>query len=98
MSINDKIIDNKYVIGYDETSPEGYERIYYFQAIYNSSNIKYNVEVPVKYDNYNGYKPEIARLLDFSTDAYADLLPLLVNLNYKQVGKDVYVSEFWAAR
>lgn len=94
VSINDKIIDNKYVIGYDETSPEGYERIYYFQAIYNSSNIKYTVDVPVKYDNYNGYKPEIARLLDFSTDAYADLLPLLVNLNYKQVGKDGYVSEF----
>lgn len=94
VSINDKIVDNKYVIGYDETSPEGYERDYYLQAIYNSSNIKYNVEVPVKYDNYNGYKPEIARLLDFSTDAYADLLPLLVNLNYKQVGKDVYVSEF----
>lgn len=94
VSINDKIVDNKYVIGYDETSPEGYERIYYFQAIYNSSNIKYTVNVPVKYDNYNGYKPEIARLLDFSTDAYADLLPLLVNLNYKQVGKDSYVSEF----
>lgn len=94
VSINDKIIDNKYVIGYDETSPEGYERIYYLQAIYTSSNITYNVEVPVKYDNYNGYKPEIARLLDFSTDAYADLLPLLVNLNYKQVGKDGYVSEF----
>ena len=95
VSINDKIIkDNKYIIGYDETSPEGYERIYYFQAIYNSSNIKYTVDVPVKYDNYNGYKPEIARLLDFSTDAYADLLPLLVNLNYKQVGKDGYVSEF----
>lgn len=94
VSINDKIVDNKYVIGYDETSPEGYERIYYLQAIYNSSNIKYTVNVPVKYDNYNGYKPEIARLLDFSTYAYADLLPLLVNLNYKQVGKDVYVSEF----
>lgn len=94
VSINDKIVDNKYVIGYDETSPEGYERIYYFQAIYNSSNITYTVDVPVKYDNYNGYKPEIARLLDFSTDAYADLLPLLVNLNYKQVGKDGYVSEF----
>lgn len=94
VSINDKIIDNKYVIGNDETSPEGYERIYYFQAIYNSSNITYTVDVPVKYDNYNGYKPEIARLLDFSTDAYADLLPLLVNLNYKQVGKDGYVSEF----
>lgn len=94
VSINDKIIDNQYVIGYDETSPEGYERIYYFQAIYNSSNITYTVNVPVKYDNYNGYKPEIARLLDFSTDAYADLLPLLVNLNYKQVGKDGYVSEF----
>lgn len=96
VSINDKIVDNKYVIGYDETSPEGYERIYYFQAIYNSSNITYTVDVPVKYDNYNGYKPEIARLLDFSTDAYADLLPLLVSLNYKQkqVGKDVYVSEF----
>lgn len=94
VSINDKIIDNKYIIGHDEISPEGYERIYYFQAIYNSSNIKYTVDVPVKYDNYNGYKPEIARLLDFSTDAYADLLPLLVNLNYKQVGKDVYVSEF----
>lgn len=89
-----EIVDNKYVIGYDETSPEGYERIYYFQAIYNSSNITYTVDVPVKYDNYNGYKPEIARLLDFSTDAYADLLPLLVNLNYKQVGKDGYVSEF----
>ena len=94
VSINDKIINNKYVIGYDETSPEGYERIYYLQAIYNSSNITYTVNVPVKYDNYNGYKPEIARLLDFSTDAYADLLPLLVNLNYKQVGKDGYVSEF----
>lgn len=94
VNIKDQIVDNKYVIGYDETSPEGYERVYYLRAIYTSSNIKYNVEVPVKYDNYNGYKPEIARLLDFSTDAYADLLPLLVNLNYKQVGKDVYVSEF----
>lgn len=95
VSINDKIINNKYVIGYDETSPEGYERIYYLRATYTSSNITYNVEVPVKYDNYGGYKPEIARLLDFSKDeAYADLLPLLVNLNYKQVGKDVYVSEF----
>lgn len=95
VSINDKIIDNKYVIGYDETSPEGYERIYYLRATYTSSNITYNVEVPVKYDNYNGYKPEIARLLDFSKDeAYADLLPLLVSLNYKQVGKEGYVSEF----
>lgn len=94
VSINDKIVDNKYIIGNDETSPEGYERIYYLQAIYNSSNITYTVDVPVKYDNYNGYKPEIARLLDFSTDAYADLLPLLVNLNYKQVGKEGYVSEF----
>ena len=89
-----EIVNNKYTIGYDETSPEGYERIYYLQAIYKSSNITYTVNVPVKYDNYNGYKPEIARLLDFSTDAYADLLPLLVNLNYKQVGKDGYVSEF----
>lgn len=94
VSINDKIIDNKYIIGYDETSPEGYERIYYLQAIYNSSNIKYTVNVPVKYDNYNGYKPEIARLLDFSTDAYADLLPLKVQLTYRQVGKDGFVSEF----
>lgn len=94
VSINDKIIGNKYTIGKDETSPEGYERIYYLRATYTSSNITYNVEVPVKYDNYGGYKPEIARLLDFSTDAYADLLPLLVNLNYKQVGKDCYVSEF----
>lgn len=94
VSINDKIIDNKYVIGYDETSPEGYERIYYFQAIYNSSNITYTVDVPVKYDNYNGYKPEIARLLDFSTDAYADLLPLKVQLTYRQVGKEGFVSEF----
>lgn len=94
VSIKDKIIDNKYTIGYDETSPEGYERVYYLRATYTSSNITYNVEVPVKYDNYNGYKPEIARLLDFKTDAYADLLPLLVNLNYKQVGKDGYVSEF----
>lgn len=94
VSINDKIIGNKYTIGKDETSPEGYERVYYLQAIYNSSNITYTVNVPVKYDNYNGYKPEIARLLDFSTDAYADLLPLLVNLNYKQVGKEGYVSEF----
>lgn len=94
VSINDKIVDNKYVIGYDETSPEGYERIYYLQAIYNSSNITYTVNVPVKYDNYNGYKPEIARLLDFSTDAYADLLPLKVQLTYRQVGKDGFVSEF----
>lgn len=95
VSINDKIIGNKYTIGKDETSPEGYERIYYLRATYTSSNITYNVEVPVKYDNYNGYKPEIARLLDFSKDeAYADLLPLLVSLNYKQVGKEGYVSEF----
>ena len=94
VSINDKIVDNKYIIGYDETSPKGYERIYYLQAIYNSSNITYTVNVPVKYDNYNGYKPEIARLLDFSTDAYADLLPLKVQLTYRQVGKDGYVSEF----
>lgn len=94
VNIKDQIVNNKYVIGYDETSPEGYERIYYLQAIYNSSNITYTVDVPVKYDNYSGYKPEIARLLDFSTDAYADLLPLLVSLNYKQVGKDGYVSEF----
>lgn len=95
VDINDKIINNKYVIGYDETSPEGYERIYYLRATYTSSNITYNVEVPVKYDDYKGYKPEIARLLDFSKDeAYADLLPLLVNLNYKQVGKEGYVSEF----
>lgn len=98
VSINDKIVDNKYVIGYDETSPKGYERIYYLQAIYNSSNITYNVEVPVKYDNYNGYKPEIARLLDFSKEGkdyyYADLLPLLVSLNYSQVGEEGYVSEF----
>lgn len=90
-----EIVNNKYTIGYDETSPEGYERIYYLRATYTSSNITYNVEVPVKYDNYNGYKPEIARLLDFKTDdAYADLLPLLVSLNYKQVGKEGYVSEF----
>lgn len=95
VNIKDKIINNKYIIGNDETSPEGYERVYYLRAIYTSSNITYNVEVPVKYDNYNGYKPEIARLLDFSKDeAYADLLPLLVNLNYKQVGKEGYVSEF----
>lgn len=89
-----KIVDNEYTIGKDETSPEGYERIYYLRATYTSSNITYNVEVPVKYDNYNGYKPEIARLLDFSTDAYADLLPLLVNLNYQQDGKEGFVSEF----
>lgn len=98
VSINDKIIDNKYIIGQDATSPEGYERIYYLQAIYNSSNITYTVDVPVKYDNYNGYKPEIAELLKYTDGgaygAYADLLPLLVNLNYKQVGKDGYVSEF----
>lgn len=98
VSINDKIIDNKFIIGNDETSPEGYERIYYLQAIYKSSNITYTVNVPVKYDNYNGYKPEIAELLKYTDGgaygAYADLLPLLVNLNYKQVGKDGYVSEF----
>lgn len=95
VNIKDQIVDNKFIIGHDETSPEGYERVYYLQAIYTSSNITYTVDVPVKYDNYNGYKPEIARLLDFKTDdAYADLLPLLVNLNYKQVGKDGYVSEF----
>lgn len=98
VNIKDQIVDNKFIIGYDETSPEGYERIYYLQAIYNSSNITYNVEVPVKYDNYNGYKPEIAELLKYTDGgaygAYADLLPLLVNLNYKQDGKDGYVSEF----
>lgn len=98
VSINDKIIDNKYVIGHDETSPEGYERIYYLQAVYTSSNITYTVDVPVKYDNYNGYKPEIAELLKYTDGgaygAYADLLPLKVQLTYRQVGKDGYVSEF----
>lgn len=96
VSINDKIIGNKYTIGYDENSPEGYERIYYLRATYTSSGIVRNYSTLVKFDDYNGYKPEIARLLDFSTDAYADLLPLLVSLNYKQkqVEKDVYVSEF----
>lgn len=98
VSINDKIIDNKYVIGYDETSPEGYERIYYLQAIYKSSNITYTVNVPVKYDNYNGYKPEIAELLKYTDGgaygAYADLLPLKVQLTYRQVGKEGFVSEF----
>lgn len=97
VNIKDQIVDNKFIIGHDETSPEGYERIYYLRAIYTSSNIKYNVEVPVKYDNYNGYKPEIAELLKYTDGgaygAYADLLPLLVSLNYKQVGKDGYVSE-----
>lgn len=93
-----KIVDNKYTIGYDETSPEGYERIYYLRATYTSSNITYNVEVPVKYDNYNGYKPEIAELLKYTDGgaygAYADLLPLKVQLTYKQVGKEGFVSEF----
>lgn len=98
VSINDKIINNEYTytIGKDETSPEGYERIYYLRATYTSSNITYNVEVPVKYDDYKGYKPEIAELLKYTDGgaygAYADLLPLLVNLNYKQ--GEGYVSEF----
>lgn len=98
VSINDKIIGNKYSIGKDETSPEGYERIYYLRATYTSSNITYNVEVPVKYDNYNGYKPEIAELLKYTDGgaygAYADLLPLKVQLTYRQVGKEGFVSEF----
>lgn len=93
-----EIVDNKYVIGYDETSPEGYERIYYIRATYKSSNITYTVPVPVKYDNYNGYKPEIAELLKYTDGgaygAYADLLPLKVQLTYRQVGKDGFVSEF----
>lgn len=93
-----EIVDNKYVIGYDETSPEGYERIYYIQATYKSSNITYTVPVPVKYDNYKGYKPEIAELLKYTDGgaygAYADLLPLKVQLTYRQVGKDGFVSEF----
>ena len=93
-----EIVDNKYVIGYDETSPEGYERIYYIRATYKSSNITYNVEVPVKYDNYKGYKPEIAELLKYTDGgaygAYADLLPLKVQLTYRQVGKEGFVSEF----
>lgn len=98
VSINDKIVDNKYIIGHDEISPEGYERIYYLRATYTSSNITYNVEVPVKYDNYNGYKPEIAELLKYTDGgaygAYADLLPLKVQLTYRQVGKEGFVSEF----
>lgn len=93
-----KIVENKYIIGHDETSPEGYERIYYLRATYTSSNITYNVEVPVKYDNYNGYKPEIAELLKYTDGgaygAYADLLPLKVQLTYRQVGKEGFVSEF----
>lgn len=98
VNIKDKIINNQYVIGYDETAPEGYERIYYLQAIYNSSNITYPVKVHVKYDNYNGYKPEIAELLKYTDGgaygAYADLLPLKVQLTYRQVGKEGFVSEF----
>lgn len=93
-----EIVDNKYIIGLDEISPEGYERIYYLRATYTSSNITYNVEVPVKYDNYKGYKPEIAELLKYTDGgaygAYADLLPLKVQLTYRQVGKDGFVSEF----
>lgn len=93
-----EIVDNKYVIGYDETSPEGYERIYYIRATYKSSNITYTVPVPVKYDNYGGYKPEIAELLKYTDGgaygAYADLLPLKVQLTYRQVGKEGFVSEF----
>lgn len=93
-----EIVDNKYVIGYDETSPEGYERIYYIRATYKSSNITYTVPVPVKYDNYKGYKPEIAELLKYTDGgaygAYADLLPLKVQLTYRQVGKEGFVSEF----
>lgn len=93
-----KIVENKYIIGHDETSPEGYERIYYIQATYKSSNITYTVPVPVKYDNYKGYKPEIAELLKYTDGgaygAYADLLPLKVQLTYRQVGKDGFVSEF----
>lgn len=93
-----KIVENKYIIGHDETSPEGYERIYYIRATYKSSNITYTVPVPVKYDNYNGYKPEIAELLKYTDGgaygAYADLLPLKVQLTYRQVGKEGYVSEF----
>ena len=93
-----KIVDNKYIIGHDETSPEGYERIYYIQATYKSSNITYTVPVPVKYDNYNGYKPEIAELLKYTDGgaygAYADLLPLKVQLTYRQAGKEGFVSEF----
>lgn len=98
VDIKDQIGDNKFTIGQDATSPEGYERIYYLQAIYNSSNITYTVAVPVKYDNYGGYKPEIAELLKYTDGgaygAYADLLPLLVNLTYRQEGKDGFVSEF----
>lgn len=93
-----EIVNNKYIIGHDETSPEGYERIYYIRATYKSSNITYNVEVPVKYDNYGGYKPEIAELLKYTDGgaygAYADLLPLKVQLTYRQVGKEGFVSEF----
>lgn len=93
-----KIVENKYIIGHDETSPEGYERIYYIRATYKSSNITYTVPVPVKYDNYNGYKPEIAELLKYTDGgaygAYADLLPLKVQLTYRQVGKEGFVSEF----
>lgn len=98
VDIKDQIVNNKFTIGQDATSPEGYERIYYLQAIYNSSNITYTVAVPVKYDNYDGYKPEIAELLKYTDGgaygAYADLLPLLVNLTYRQEGKDGFVSEF----
>lgn len=93
-----EIVDNKYIIGHDEISPEGYERIYYLRATYTSSNITYNVEVPVKYDDYKGYKPEIAELLKYTDGgaygAYADLLPLKVQLTYRQVGKEGFVSEF----
>ena len=76
-----------YSIGRDNDAIEGYERHYYLRATYTSSGIVRDYSTPVKFDDYGGYTPVSATLSNFTkegkNDFYADLLPLLVSLNYK---------------
>lgn len=85
--------DNRFVIGRDETRPEGFERVYYFRATF-VSGLEYNFSVSVKFDDFAEYAPVSATLLDYTNSGvcYADLLPLNAELNY-MVGAEP-VSEF----
>lgn len=82
-----------YSIGRDNDAIEGYERHYYLRATYTSSGIVREYSTLVKFDDYGGYTPVSATLSDFTKEGkdyyYADLLPLLVSLNYNNHAGDI---------
>lgn len=86
-------ISKGFVIGHDETASEGYERRYYLRATYNASGKTYEKDFYVKFDDYGGYTPVSATLDNFTIEGknyvYADLLPLLVSLNYNNHAGDI---------